>query len=65
MEHKHVNELLEQKRDLQCQIRDIDSKLCRVVTDFEGKLTDALKLGLVRLNFTAPPGFKRFLMEKE
>ena len=62
--HVKVDELLMRKRDLQDEIRRIDHELVDVINHFEGSLIDALKMGLIRLNFTAPPGFRQFLNSK-
>lgn len=61
--NSEIDKLLMDKRELQDSIRQIDHKLCNFVSRFDGKLIDALKIGLVRLNFAAPAGFMRHLRE--
>lgn len=56
-----VDELLEQRRILKMNLEEIDFKLLRELETYEGTVMQAVKDGLVRLNFAAPSGFYRML----
>lgn len=58
---KAIQEILRDRDEAKLQMEEANRKLCNMVETFEGKLTDALALGLVRLNFSAPSGFNRYL----
>ncbi len=58
-----VKHLLNKRNELKHELRDIDRQLMEEITSFDGKLVDALGMGLVRLNFAAPVGFRRYLTE--
>ena len=61
---KDIKELIDRQFDLKHELRAIQGELGNMVMHYEGSLQDALKEGLVRLNFPAPPGFYSNLRNK-
>ncbi len=61
--YKRVQELLREKSDLQFNLREVDEKLCQIVSEFKGSLVEAIALGLVKLNFASPPGFRGYVKD--
>jgi len=45
--------------------RNAEQKLADIVIGFEGTVEEALRTGLIRLNFPAPPGFYKQTQEDE
>jgi hypothetical protein len=64
MERSMINELILKRDDLKSELRHIDHELADAVLRYEGTLQDALKDRLVRLNFSAPVGFYKYLHKK-
>ena len=58
---KKLNKLLDERIELQQKLALKNDQLLSGVLDFEGSLLEALELGIVRLNFPAPPGFMKRL----
>lgn len=56
-----IKELIDRQQDLKFELKDIQSKLCTEVERYEGSLREALRDGIVRLNFPAPSGFYKYL----
>ena len=61
--NENIQEVLARRCQLKDELRELDHDLTSHVLKFEGSLKDALKAGLVRLNFPAPTGFYRHLKE--
>ena len=59
-----LNEMLAKRDELKDKIRDIDRGLADMVLSYEGSVEDALRDGLIRLNFQAPAGFYKFIHRK-
>lgn len=60
---KELDKLLYEYEEVKRAKREIEHQLTDLVIRYDGTLKDALKDGLVRLNFAAPPGFKHYLKE--
>jgi len=52
-----IQDLITKRNELREELRMIDHELASAVLTFKGSIEDALKAGIVRLNFTAPSGF--------
>jgi hypothetical protein len=46
-----------ERRELLSRVKGIESELLHLLNNFNGSVEDALKLGLVKLNFPAPVGY--------
>ena len=54
-----IKELLNKRQDLKMELREVEHELINVVENFEGTLNEAVRLGLVKFNFTVPQGYYR------
>jgi hypothetical protein len=59
--NEKIQKLIETIQEAKMMKREAEFELCHIIETFDGTLNDALMIGLVRLNFSAPPGFKRSL----
>ena len=59
-----ISKLLEDISDAKMIIHQSTHELADLVLRFDGTIEDALRLGIVRLNFTAPAGFYKHLHSK-
>ena len=50
-----------ERADLMHQIHKIDDELMNIVIDYKGSVPDALRDGIVKLNFPAPYKYKKWL----
>ena len=64
MNRDRANELTIKISEAKQVIRDCTFELADIIMRYDGTLQQALKDGLVRLNFPAPPGFYRHLHSK-
>ena len=58
---REIKELINRQQELKFELRNVQNELCSKVEYYEGSLREALKTGLVRLNFPAPSGFYKYL----
>lgn len=58
-----IKELIDRQDELVSELRGVRSVLCSEIEQYEGSLREALKTGLVKLNFPAPPGFNKYLRQ--
>jgi len=61
---ENIKKLIETIQEAKMMKRETEYELCHIIETFDGTLNEALKIGLVRLNFSAPPGFRRGLRHK-
>lgn len=59
-----ITELLIHRNDVKAELREVDQKLASIVMSYEGSLQEALRDGLVRLNFPASSGFYQYLRKR-
>jgi len=57
---RNIQEMIDELRALKRRQIDVCTELADEVLKYPG-IQDALKDGLVKLNFPAPPGFNRYL----
>jgi len=64
MQKEKINKLLAERQELKHQRQELthridvlDSELARIVLNYEGTLIEALRDGIIRLNFKAPANF--------
>ena len=58
-----MKELIIRHRELKHEIRALESQMAGTLERFEGTVKDALRQGIVKLNFPAPPGYMRHIIE--
>jgi len=61
MEKEEITSVIERINEIKSEKRELEIKLTDIVLNYEGSVQEALKDGLVRLNFSTYPGFYRFL----
>ena len=61
MDKHELEAMLMRKNDIQCELRQINHDLCQEIMNFQGSVREALEIGLIKPNFSAPAGFKRMM----
>lgn len=62
-QNARIMDLIGKRNILKQELRDVEYSLCEAVMNYEGTVQEALRTGLLRLNFAAPAGFKRALLD--
>lgn len=61
---REILDLLDKAKQLRMELRDINLELCQLIESDKMPLSQAVALGLVKPNFSAPPGYMRYLKDK-